>query len=224
MNNLKKNFFIYASVFCLAFTSYGVNIQITNIVSLELDGISAHSLFDSNGDLLSSSNGLNNNIRLGAFNSGFDALASWNTGDLLSLNSNFNSFGSTFGMNDLGGGLDGLVQSGVEATVNSTNQEGFPIVLWATNGGSFTSSDTEHLIFVFNTNFPVEPASPTDILLSDSTGSLIAGGFGNFSQTYGEQPTLDGFNTVSVVPEPSTYAAIAGFLALGWVMLHRRQA
>jgi len=219
-----KNSLLFLSALSFSAAScFGLNLQIQNIVTLEVDGISAHSLFESSGDILSASDGLTNNIRLGAFTSGYDAQADWDTGNIDDLNTNFNSFGSTFGMNDFGGAFDGLVQTTVFDTVNSTTQEGFPIVLWATSGGAFTSSETEHLIFVFTTNFPAEPASPTDIVLSDSTGSLIAGEFGNFSQTYGAQPTLDGFNTVSVVPEPSAFAAIAGMLTLGFVIVRRRR-
>lgn len=52
---------------------------------------------------------------------------------------------------------------------------------------------------------------------SDVSGAFLTGGGG------GDTVTLS-LTGLSIVPEPSTYAALSGFLALTWVMLRRRRA
>jgi hypothetical protein len=44
-----------------------------------------------------------------------------------------------------------------------------------------------------------------------------------FSATGGERIMIDNFSVVTAVPEPSTYAALLGALALGVVMWRRRR-
>lgn len=191
-----------------------------NIQNLTASNDAAFGLFDSSGTLIGRST--SGNLRLGTFTPAYDAQAAWDSGDLSGLDTNFLAFGSSFGMNDFSGGFDGVFQTAIDQTVSSS-LDNEPIFLWATNGSSFTDGSGEHLIYVFDQNFPEEVASPSDIILGVNTGSFIAGEFGNFSNDYSlGGGSRDGFNTVSPVPEPSTFALIAGCFGLAVAMVRRR--
>ncbi len=108
---------------------------------------------------------------------------------------------------------------------NITIAEGteYKLYLWGNGGGANQNST-----FTFNGSSLVATsgAFTTPVVYDfDSTGSGVTANSITFtwdrtgSQQYG---AINGLAIVAV-PEPSTYAAIAGFLALGWVMLRRRQ-
>jgi hypothetical protein len=212
-------FLLTIAALLTAVSAHAVNLSVQNLNNA---GNGAYGLFDNTGTLLSSS--ITGNLRVGAFNSGFDAQSAWDSGDLASLNTNFNQFSTNFSLNDFGGGFNGLFQDALDQTVSATLDEE-AIVFWAYKGVSFTDVSSEHFIYTFNASFPVEPAgAPITLILGESAGSIIAGAQGNFSNDYGiGGGSLPGFNTVNVVPEPSTYAALVGMLALGFATLRRRR-
>jgi len=71
------------------------------------------------------------------------------------------------------------------------------------------------------TDFTVVGSAAT---ISDFTG-LTGAGFYGFNQDNGAEFRTVGLGefTVSVIPEPSSYALLAGCLGLGWIMLRRRR-
>ncbi|WP_269525561.1 PEP-CTERM sorting domain-containing protein [Coraliomargarita parva] len=215
---MKKFFSVSLLTVALSFQSVSaLNLNIQNISD---SGDAAYGLFDSTGTLVDGS--LTSNLRLGAFADTYDAQAAWDSGNIADLDANFIEY-EVFGMNDFGAGIDGVFQTALTTLTSTAGVEGLTIVLWATDGGAFDSTSSEHLIYVFDTVFPDEPAAPGDLLLGTSSGSILAGAFGNYSNDYGlGGGALDGFNTVGAVPEPSTYAALAGLLALAYVAIRRR--
>lgn len=194
-----------------------------SIQNLNLAEDAGYALFDSGGTLLPDT--LTGGIRVGAFSAGFDAAAAWESGDLAALDTSFSQYGSAFGIFS---GFDGGFQSApTDSSASFSSQD---ITIWVSTSGNFTDINAEHLIYTFSAkDFPADEVNGSEsVIFGVDSGSFIsgvspAGQFGNYSHNFGfGGGSLDGFNTVSVVPEPSAYAAIAGFLALGWVMLHRR--
>lgn len=216
---IKKQYFL-----ALGFISLSLNPLLAwnvTIQNLNTSASGAYGLFSSDGELIDGS--VSSNARIGSFGDA-DILSLWGAADLATLDASFTQFGATFGMNDFGAGFDGTFQATVDATVSNSIQ-GDSVVLWMTNGGSFTDINVEHLIYVFDIQFPEEPAGASDILLGESAGTLLVGQFGSYSHDYtlGSGP-LSGFNTVGAVPEPSAFAAIAGALVLGFAATRRRRA
>ena len=185
----------------------------------------AYGLFNQNGSLISES--FSNNIRIGYFNSAFDPDTAWSNGDIAQLDANFVQFGNTFGMFN---GFDGVIDGA--AAADSTPFVGNQITLWATDGSSFTSQSGQHMIYSFDAlTFQAEPWKDGQVLLGTDTGSFLnesgfaSGDFGNFTYDSGlGGGTLPGFNTVLPVPEPSTYALLAGVLVLGFSVVRRSRA
>ena len=196
---------------------FGASINVQNINNA---GNAAYGLFDKDGTLVSGS--LTDNLKVGYFADGFNADAAWASGNIAALNANFTTYGSEFGM--FGPGFDGAFQGAPNTT--STPFVGKQITLWATDGGS------QHLIYTFSSlTFEAEPWTGGAVLLGTDAGDFInaggvaAGGYGNYSHDFAlGGGALDGFNTVSAVPEPSTFAALAGLCALGAVIVRRRRA
>jgi hypothetical protein len=58
----------------------------------------------------------------------------------------------------------------------------------------------------------------TGVVLAEAGSTFNLNGAGN--PTFGGSPSLE----IGLVPEPSTYAALSGLLALGYVMVRRRRA
>ena len=197
------------------------NVTIQNIND---DGNAAYALFDESGALIDGAT--SNNIRIGYFSGSFDPDLAWASGNLDSLNSNFVQFGtSSAGM----AGINGVFQSEIVAASDSFSGE--QITLWATNGAAFTDLSGQHLIYTFDTlTFQSDPWVG-QVLLGTNSGSFLnesgiaSGEFGNFSNDYDlGGGSLSGFNTVSPVPEPSTYALFAGILSIGYVVVRRARA
>lgn len=69
--------------------------------------------------------------------------------------------------------------------------------------------------WVFPTYAAVDTDGATVFSLQDANTQVLLSS-GSFSSFGGS------FTMISTVPEPSAFAAIAGFLALGWVMVRRR--
>jgi len=222
MKKISKSLAISIALVASSSPLLSASVAIQNLNEAETDG---YALFDSEGNLLPSS--LDGNIRIGFFNDAFNANSAWTAGDLAALNANFNQFGSAFG---IFAGFDGAFQDGATSTDSAFSSQ--EIVLWVSNSESFTDSSSEHLIVAFDSIvFPADEINGSESVILGidpssfiGSGGGLAGEFGNYSHDFGlGSGSLPGFNTVSVVPEPSTYAAIAGILALSWVMIRRRQ-
>jgi hypothetical protein len=207
---------LFTSVVCLNAAS----VIVTNI-----NGDAAYGLFDQSGSRVSGS--FSDNIRIGYFESSFNPDTAWSNGDIALLNTNFVQYGDSFGMLD---DFDGVINGAPD--VESTPFVGNQITLWATDGSSFTSQSGQHLIYTFDSlTFEEEPWIGGQVLLGTDSGSFLnesgfaSGEFGNFSYDYElGGGALPGFNTVSPVPEPSTYALFAGVFALGYIMIRRSRS
>lgn len=129
----------------------------------------------------------------------------------------------------------------VEKYRDGTNSKGFQIQLYySTDGSAWTSAGNNFLIQfptadATNNGYTTTPGTTSSITatalnLNISSGSslylawnysVISGTTTSSAQALG----VDNFKVTaaSAVPEPSTYAAIAGVFALGGVMWHRRR-
>jgi hypothetical protein len=195
-------------------------VSIQNLNSTETAG---YALFDSSGSLLADS--LTDNIRLGSFNTSFNAAGAWDLGDLNALNLNFNQFGSTFGIFN---GFNGGFQAALADVNNDFSSD--TITLWVSSTNSFSDDNSEYLIFTFDSKvFPADAVNGSESLIFGVDSGVFlsatnpAGELGNFNHDFGfGGGSLPGFNTVNVIPEPSTYAAILGLLALSFVATRRK--
>ncbi len=97
----------------------------------------------------------------------------------------------------------------------------------ATAGYSIANKDSAGLELVDTSNSGVGALDATStrgrLLIGQLTsdGSNEAKLYVNLTSVNGQRSYFDGVG-IEAVPEPSAYAAIAGFLALSWVMLRRR--
>lgn len=195
------------------------------VQNLNTAGDGAYGLFDDAGTLLPDT--LTSSIRVGYFDDLSAASIFWQAGDIASLDSSFNQYGSAFGISS---GFDGGFQGGPSDV--DAQFSGQVVTIWISNSNSFTneSAGAEYLIYMFDSKtFPADNVNGLDdIILGEDAGTFLsgsAGEFGNYSNDFdlGGNVALAGFNTVGIVPEPSTYAALSGLLALTWVMLRRRR-
>lgn len=178
-------------------------------------------------------------LALEAFTVGVDAASmSLNTsgtytqaGIILSAGTDFNSFNLTndgFGLNDIGSGDITDFFDGSESMVFSFDQAGtFNSIDFASLGGTGQELETATLSFEGGSTFNLLDGISSDITVSgnDFFGgideSFTAGQLITLSITAGNGWTLENF-TVTVVPEPSIYALLAGFSTVAFVMLRCR--
>lgn len=162
-----------------------------------------HALTDSSGALVPAST--SSNLRIGYFDLSDNALLDlWNAGDLVGLNDSFTQFGNRAGMG-VYPEYDGLIEAAPHNPI--LGWEGRTIYLFASTGSDFLDATSEYLIFKFNVKFS-DSFAPVDALLLPGRGDLLVGEFNNYSfgiETYdfvtGSAPA---FNTVGVIPEPSS--------------------
>ena len=88
--------------------------------------------------------------------------------------------------------------------------------------GGNVATNNEIGLLVFNTSSGSATSGDTYKIFTD--GWLVASDGANQSLTGGGPFVGASFGAGTVVPEPSTYAALSGLLALGYVMVRRRRA
>jgi hypothetical protein len=151
-----------------------------------------------------------------------------NQSNLSFLQSNFVDFANSF----VGAGVGGLSATWTQNSAGSANSlgvNGDRIYLWAFNAVTAASA-TEQGIYtstaaswVFPNDSAIPPTTAIDL---DQVNEIVVGGFG-----VGTSPVTSAslFNTaviggaVSAIPEPSTYALLGGFAALGLAVVRRRR-
>lgn len=217
MNKIRQSVILTVGIL---FLSGSTVLGFTSIVATNLSANGGNALFDSSGTLLPFGSG---QIRLGTFetlNPG-DVSSLFATGDLSALNADFIPYDSpwTVGVGTFGD-LDGAWSTALTTDISAGNPLiGFPMVTWLTTGASFLDASAEVLIFQSSESF--DEAAPNFVgnaKVLDGNGTIFVGEFGNFSHDFGISggPGVQGgFNTVEVIPEPSTYALMGlGGLAL----------
>lgn len=186
--------------------------------NLNTAGDNGYGLFDSGGTRLPTA--LSANVRIGSFSvSNTDVTNFWNSGDVAGLDSAFDEFGSA-GISI----ADGLFQDSASNTISSGSTfDGQNITFFISSADDFTSTSNEYLIFVSDTLFGNDDSGlfTASVNLGEVPGSLLVGSRDN-SFDFGGGSSLLGFNTAAVVPEPSTFALIAGCFGLALAMVRRR--
>lgn len=114
----------------------------------------------------------------------------------------------------------GLQQGG--STGNILNETGNQIYFWAFNNSDTSQADQWAIVSNDSSNWfvPNDPTpGSTSIDLGDPENRTIE--FGNVSSNLGLGNEFN-VQTALVIPEPSTYAFLAGFLTFGYVFVRRR--
>ncbi|MGZ0656683.1 hypothetical protein ACWPKS_13850 [Coraliomargarita sp. W4R72] len=126
------------------------------------------------------------------------------------------SFGGAAAFN-----VDGLFKSELAENIDAGNGLIGDTVFAIIGNGSSLSSSTLLSVFKSGITFAQDdPLFTFEFDISDGASSLLLGEFGaEVDIGAGNSTTLQ---LVGVVPEPSTYAALAGCFALAWVMVRRR--
>jgi len=194
-----KTKLILSLIFAVA-TANAATITFTNIDS----SFAGTAIVDSAGSAL----GLTSTAQVGYFSDETSASA----GDFTSW--------VGFGTGSFGAGYDiaGLYNVEVSAsTAGASSFIGQAITTFITN-----SAGTEYLVAKSNQTFGQDNPlfTATYNLFSDSGTSYLFGGTAGPSVDYGAGAQAS--VATAAVPEPSTYATLAGLLALGFVMLRRR--
>jgi len=123
------------------------------------------------------------------------------------------------GMEDFDAGYNGLFQNAAGAFADPFG--GKNIYLYASNGSDFTNASAEYLIYKFSATFTADPFNGEQ-LLGTSAGSLLVGGYNNYSFDYSlGGGALPAFNTVAAVPEPTTWMLLV--LGVTFVLWRKRQ-
>lgn len=194
---------------------------VVNFQNLNTAGDNGYGLFDESNTRLSTD--LTENVRVGFFdltNTEINNL--WGSGDLTSLDAAFVDFGLS-GMSIADGLFQDVANAAITGSSNFINQK---ITLFVSTSSNFVDENEEYFIFQFDNTFQSDDSGlfTTGVILGEDLGTLLVGDDNNPNATfdYGGGSALQGYNTASVVPEPSAFAAIAGILALGWVMVRRR--
>ena len=197
-----KTKLLLSLIFAVA-TANAATISFSNFDSGSFAGIA---IVDSSGSAL----GVTSTAQVGYFSDE----ASVSTGDFTS----WVGFGAAA---NFGGGYDiaGLYSADASAsTAGASNFIGKAITTLITS-----ASGTEYLVAKSNQTFGQDNPlfTATYNLFSDSGTSYLFGGTAGPSVDYGTGAQAS-VATAAAVPEPSTYATLAGLLALGLVMLRRR--
>lgn len=100
----------------------------------------------------------------------------------------------------------------------TTSDQGF---VWGYNTQAIGPTTEWILITNASWTFPIAGSPPTVDWTSTDVGTFAALGVLN---TMGANPYLQTYNLYSAVPEPSTYALMAGLAILGFVWFRRRRA
>jgi hypothetical protein len=204
---------ILSIVVCLLAEVSAVNISLT------VSGLEA--VEDSAGNFL----GTGNTVLVGSFDTGFDVTS--NATNFATLLANFGSF-DDFGIFDAatnmlsGATADAGVFSGSfnlsSTTVPDAGGTTPDVYVWFFNNATPASADEYAII---NLGALANGVSPTGTSQSLDLSAFQAAEHGSYNPSATSTGAL-GVVTLEAVPEPSAYAAIAGLLALTWVMARRR--
>ena len=120
------------------------------------------------------------------------------------------------------GAVDGYLSASTNTTADVSGQTAYVLVLGGVTDFANAASATSYSIFG-DTGWAALPAggipAPVANLLTLAPDNIVVGSFA----ASGTSGTLSGITTTAV-PEPSTFAALAGLCALGAVMVRRRRA
>jgi hypothetical protein len=213
-------------LFLLLLPSVSLYAQSTlTFTNLDANSSGGNALFDSSGNLIPHGQG---SISIGFFNglTNSQIIDSYNMGDLAGLNDSFQSWLTSPISINVDPSAPGLFSDSVPRDVSddpplNTIFIGQNIFLWVSTGSDFTDLNNEYFIYTWGTTFPFNNNN-AEVFLREGQGTILIGEFGNFVNDFGFGSGVQtGFNTVEAVPEPSTYAAIVGLLALAIVGFRR---
>lgn len=209
-----KNTLIIAATICVSSSSLVAGVADINYGSAAAAG---------GAQFFGSDAGAADSISIGYFagNTVNTDLTGWNAYDTSSTftvpGTGYNNGGGTLTDVDTtaGDGLIGyiLIQDGALSALVTLNS-------WDTISGTVTPAPKPTLAFQFGSGATAAgitsfEAAGTTLTITDGEGTNFAGGFSGTGVSFRLSAVA--------VPEPSTFAALAGFLALGCVALRRRK-
>jgi hypothetical protein len=180
-----------------------------------------YTITSASGSILPAGSGT---IGIGVFNnlSDSDITSAFNTNAIASLSESFIGHAGTAKIDaDFPGLFFGVYNAAIDASSPLAGKNVYVVI----NTGSSLFGAGQMLVYKANTLFEVD-TGPTprtvNVLMSNTGGTLLVGGFGNFSVDGGLGSAQPAFNTVDPIPEPSAIALL-GLGALAGVFVIRRR-
>ena len=173
-------------------------------------------------------------IFIGGFSSPYTTISAITTAfsnNFATLASNFNSIADVTLETDPFNGVPGIHDSATSGS--SSSVEGRKVAIWISTTGDYTQASGEHLIYVTNSSFVVDPPPPFpeedySVFLRPSSdggnGTLAVGGFNQYFFDFNEGAGNQGaFNTVAI-PEPGSALLLTLVGVAGFVFYRRKHA